>query len=80
MTVIGIVGGHNREALQALVNPLLEKGGVTELRILRLGNNDLIQALVHELILIHECRRAIYSCMISYCLPVALEENLLFPS
>ena len=56
MTVIGIVGGHNREALQALVNPLLEKGGVTELRILRLGNNDLIQALVHELILIHECR------------------------
>ena len=24
--------------------------------------------------------RGIYSCMISYCLPVALEENLLFPS
>ena len=24
--------------------------------------------------------RGIYSCMISYCLPVGLEENLLFPS
>ena len=49
MTVIGVVGGHNREALQALINPLLERGGVTQVRILKLGDNELIQSVVNEL-------------------------------
>lgn len=54
MTVIGVVGGHNREALQALINPLLERGGVTQVRILKLGNNELIQSVVNELVLLHD--------------------------
>ena len=54
MTIIGIIGAHNRETLQALLNPLLERGGITEVRILKIGDDDQVQFLVDELSLIHE--------------------------
>ena len=53
MTVIGIVGAHNREVIQALLNPLLERGGVTEVRLLKIGNDNEVQFLVNELSLVH---------------------------
>ena len=54
MTIIGIIGAHNRETLQALLNPLLERGGITEVRILKIGDDDQVQFLVDELSLIHD--------------------------
>ena len=54
MTVLGVIGAHNREAAQALLNPVIERGGVTEVRILKMGNDDLILSIVNELVLLHE--------------------------
>ena len=54
MTTIGIIGAHNRECLQAFINPLIERGGVREIRILNLGNEHLIDDIIKELRLILE--------------------------
>ena len=59
MTTIGIIGGHNRECLQAFINPLLERGGVGEIRILNLGNEQLIDDIIDELRLILEFRNIV---------------------
>jgi len=54
MTVISIVGGHNREALAAFLNPLVLQGGIQEIRVLKLGDAELIGNIVCEFSLIHE--------------------------
>jgi len=54
MAVISIVGGHNREALAAFLNPLVLQGGIQELRVLKLGDPELIETIVSEFSLVHE--------------------------
>ena len=54
MAVIGIVGGYNRECLQSLLNPLFERGGLTEVRMLKLGDEELIESVLNELKLLFE--------------------------
>jgi len=46
-------------SLQAFINPLLERGGVGEIRILNLGNEQLIDDIIDELRLILEFRNIV---------------------
>jgi len=54
--IIGLVGLHDREAIQAFLNNLLPSGGVTQLRLLTIGgaNKDYTRALGIELKLVHD--------------------------
>ena len=54
MTVLSIIGGYNRESVQALINPLLDRGGVKEVRLLKLGDESLIEEIASECILVNE--------------------------
>lgn len=54
--IIGLVGLHDREAIQAFLNNLLPSGGVTQLRLLTIGvgNQDFSNKLACELKLVHD--------------------------
>ena len=54
MTVLNIIGGYNRESVQALINPLLDRGGVKEVQLLKLGDESLIEEIASECILVNE--------------------------
>jgi len=57
--IIGIVGLHDREAVQAFMNNLLPSGGVTQVRLLNIGegNMDYSRALAGELAVVHDFER-----------------------
>jgi len=57
MTIISIIGGHDREAIQTFLNILITAGGVTEVRILQMGTTAYFQDLVMELCLVHDIDR-----------------------
>merc|ERR1719452_93704 len=57
MTVLAIVGGHDREEIQAFLNDLIPKGGVTEVRLLQLGSTEYFNVLAMEQCLVHDVEK-----------------------
>jgi len=53
MSIVSIIGGHDREALQACLNTLIPKGRM-EVRILQMGEPGYYSDLVMELSLVHD--------------------------
>jgi len=54
MTVISVIGAHDREAVTSFVGPLIIAGGVTEIRICEIGDVRAVCSLVTELRLKHD--------------------------
>lgn len=54
MAVISLIGAHDREAVQTFLNLLISAGGITEIRLLNMGNAEYYRDLVRELCLVHD--------------------------
>jgi len=54
MSVISLIGAHDREAVQTFLNLVISAGGISEIRLLNMGNAEYYRDLVKELCLVHD--------------------------